>query len=68
MLESQLPDRSVCKLWIKEVEKATSIDDPMTSQSVEGKVFPEFEMLDARVASERAQKQDRFQRGRILLK
>ena len=38
--------------WIKEVETATSIDDLMTSQSIEGRRdFPDFEMLDAKIAS-----------------
>ena len=37
--------------WIKEVEIATSIEDLMTSQSTEGKDFPDFEMLDAEIAS-----------------
>ena len=37
--------------WIKEVEIARSIDDLLTSQSLEGKVFTDFEMLDGTVAS-----------------
>ena len=37
--------------WVKEVEMAKSIDDPMTSQSTEGKHFFDFEMLDAKTAS-----------------
>ena len=37
--------------WVKEVEIANSIDDGMTSPSVEGKVFLDFEMLDAKKAS-----------------
>ena len=37
--------------WIKEVEMAGSIDDLMTSQSVSGESFPDFQMLDARIAS-----------------
>ena len=37
--------------WINEVEMAGSIDDLMTSQSIEGQSFPAFEMLDARIAS-----------------
>ena len=37
---------------IKEVEMAKSIDDLLTSQSIEGRRhFPDFEMLDARIAS-----------------
>ena len=38
---------TVAMLWIKEVE----VDDLMTSQSIEGHVFPDFEMLDAKIAS-----------------
>ena len=37
--------------WINEVEMAGSIDDLMTSQSIKGESFPDFEMLDARIAS-----------------
>ena len=33
------------------MEMARSIDDLLTSQSIEGKSFPDFEMLDARIAS-----------------
>ena len=38
-------------LWIKEIEVATSVDDLMTSQSIEGHEFRIFEMLDAKKAS-----------------
>ena len=38
-------------LWIEEVEVAKSVDDLMTSQSIEGHEFLEFEMLDAKIAS-----------------
>ena len=37
--------------WINEVEIAKSIDDLTTSRSIAGKSFPDFEMLDARIAS-----------------
>ena len=38
--------------WINEVEMARSIDDLITSQSIEGHMdFPDFEMLYARIAS-----------------
>ena len=37
-------------LWTKEVEVAKSVDDLMTSQSIEGRGFPDFEMLDAKIA------------------
>ena len=38
--------------WINEVEMARSTDDLVTSQSVEGRSdVPDFEMLDARIAS-----------------
>ena len=38
-------------LWIKEVEVAKSVDDLLTSQSIEGHVFFDFEMLDVKIAS-----------------
>ena len=37
--------------WIKEVEKGKSVDDPLTSQSIEGRDFSDFELLDAKIAS-----------------
>ena len=37
--------------WIYEVEIATLIDDLVTSQSIEGTDFPDFEMQDAKIAS-----------------
>ena len=37
--------------WIKEVEKAETVDDLGTSQSIGGHIFPNFEMLDAKIAS-----------------
>ena len=60
MLESQLHDRSVCKYTVpsthdvvdQQVEMRKSLDDLMTSQSIEGRRdFPDFEMLDAGIAS-----------------
>ena len=43
----------VCEMsWINEVEMTRSMDHLMTSQSIEGqRDFPDFEMLDARIAS-----------------
>ena len=38
-------------LWIKEVEMVDSVDELKSSRSVAGKNFPNFEMLDARIAS-----------------
>ena len=38
-------------LWIKEVEMVDSVDELKSSRSIEGKDFPNFEMLDVRVAS-----------------
>ena len=38
-------------LWIKEVEMVDSVDDLKTSRSVGGHRFPNFEMLDAKIAS-----------------
>ena len=37
-------------LWIKEVEMVVSVDESESSRSIEGKDFPNFEMLDARIA------------------
>ena len=38
-------------LWIKEVEIAKSLDDFLTSQPIEGRDFPDFAMLDVKIAS-----------------
>ena len=38
-------------LWIKEVEMVDSLEELKSSRSVPGKMFPNFEMLDARIAS-----------------
>ena len=38
-------------LWIKEAEMVDSLDELKSSRSVCGKVFPNFEMLDAKIAS-----------------
>ena len=72
-------------LWIKEVEMADSVDDLKSSLSVRGIRMPDFEVLDAKIASalnrnihntpfkrkvsleeQKAQKQDRFLRGRQI--
>ena len=71
--------------WINEVKMSKSLDDFLTSQSIKGKSFLDFEMLDARIASalrniilitsfrkrvsveeQRAQKYNRFLRGRQI--
>ena len=73
--------------WIEEIEIAKSIDEPTTSRSIVGRTdFPDFDMLDAMIASalkkllntqihfrnrvsveeHRAQKSDRFLRGRQI--
>ena len=71
--------------WIKEVEMVDSVDDLKSSSSVRGIRMPDFEVLDARIASapnriihnshfkrrvsleeQKAQKQDRFLRGRQI--
>ena len=71
--------------WIKVVEMADSLDDLMSSSSIRGIQMPNFEVLDARIASalnriihntqfkrkvsleeQKAQKQDRFFRGRQI--
>ena len=38
-------------LWIKEVEVVESVDDFKTLQSIGGRRFPNFAMLDAKKAS-----------------
>ena len=38
-------------LWIIEVDMVDSLDELKSSRSVYGKVFPNFEMLDAKIAS-----------------
>ena len=38
-------------LWIKEVEMVDSLEELKSSRSIEGKDFPNFEMLDARIVS-----------------
>ena len=71
--------------WIKEVEMVDSVDELRTSSSIRGISLPNFEVLDARIASalnkiihnshfkrrisleeQKAQKQDRFLRGRQI--
>ena len=72
-------------LWIKEVEMVDSVDELRSSSSTRGISMPNFEVLDARIASalnkiihnshfkrrisleeQKAQKQDRFLRGRQI--
>ena len=69
-------------LWIKEVELVDSVDDLKTSCSVRGIHMPNFEVLDvsalnriihntqykrkASLEEQRAQKEDRFFRGRQI--
>ena len=72
-------------LRIKEVEMVDSADELKSSRSIAGQDFPNFELLDARIASvlkkiiqnsqfkkkvsleeQRAQKEDRFLRGRQI--
>ena len=45
------PCPTITMSWIKEVKIGKSIDDLVTSQSIEGRDFPDFEMLDAKIAS-----------------
>ena len=80
---SQFPTEAM--LWIKEVEMVDSVDDLMSSSSIREIQMPNFEVLDARIASalnrivhnshfkrrisleeQKAQKQDRFLRGRQI--
>ena len=45
-------DPQITKHWIKEVEIAKSSDELMTSRSTVGRTdFPDFDMLDAMIAS-----------------
>ena len=46
---SQLPTEAM--LWIKEVEMVESVDDLKSSRSIRGTHEPDFEVLDARIAS-----------------
>ena len=46
---SQFPTEAM--LWIKEVEMVDSVDDLRSSSSVRGIRMPDFEVLDARIAS-----------------
>ena len=78
---SQFPTEAM--QWIKEVEMVDSVDDLRSSSSIRGISMPNFEVLDAGIASalnkiiqnshftrrtsleeQKAQKQDRFLRGR----
>ena len=80
---SQLPTEAM--QWIKEVEMVDSVDDLKSSSLTRGIPMPNFEVLDARIASalnkiihnslfkrrisleeQKAQKQDRFLRGRQI--
>ena len=80
---SQFPTEPM--LWIKEVEMVESVNGLKTSRSIRGTHGPDFEVLDARIASalnriihnshfkrricleeQKAQKQDRFLRGRQI--
>ena len=80
---SQFPTEAM--QWIKEVEMVDSVDDLKSSSSTRGIPMPNFEVLDARIASalnkiihnshfkrrisleeQKAQKQDRFLRGRQI--
>ena len=38
-------------LWIKEVEMVDSLDELKSSRSIAGKNSPNFDMLDAKIAS-----------------
>ena len=80
---SQFPTEAM--QWIKEVEMVDSVDDLGSSSSLRCISMPNFEVLDARIASalnkiihnsyfrrrisledQKAQKQDRFFRGRQI--
>ena len=80
---SQFPTQAI--QWIKEVELVDSVNELRSSSSTHGISMPNFEVLDARIASalnkiihnsrfkrrisleeQKAQKQDRFFRGRKI--
>ena len=80
---SQFPTAAM--QWIKEVELVNSVDDLRSSSSIRSIPMPDFEVLDARIASalmkiihnshcnrrisleeQKAQKEDRFFRGRQI--
>ena len=80
---SQFPTEAM--KWIKEVELADSVDELRSSSSIRSIPMPDFEVLDARIASalnkiihnshfkrkisleeQKAQKEDRFLRGRQI--
>ena len=80
---SQFPTEAMH--WIKEVELVDSVDELRSSSSIRGISMPNFDVLDARIASalnkiihnshfrrrisleeQKAQKQDRFLRGRQI--
>ena len=80
---SQFPTEAM--QWIKEVELVDSVDELKSSSSTRGISMPNFEVLDARIASalnkiihntqfkrrisleeQKAQKEDRFLRGRQI--
>ena len=46
---SQFPTEAM--LWIKEVEMVESVDDLKSSRSIKGTPGPDFELLDAKIAS-----------------
>ena len=43
--------RTEAMLWIKEVEMVESVDDLKSSRSIKGTPGPDFELIDARIAS-----------------
>ena len=48
----RIADPRITMLWIEEVEIAKSIDELMTSRSITGqRDFPDYDMLDAMIAS-----------------
>ena len=51
MLEDKIQKPGDNLLWIKEVEMVESLGKLTSSRSVAGKKFPNFEMLDAKIAS-----------------
>ena len=63
MFKKKKTDRRLTMQWIKEVETAKSIDELKTSRSIVAhRDFPDYDMLE----EQRAQKHDRFLRGRQI--
>ena len=73
MLEDKIPNPgSEAMLWIKEVEMVDSVDELKSSRSIEGRIsriltfcFSNFKKKVS-LEEQKAQKEDRFRRGRQI--